>query len=215
MQKSFVALSFILAVATASPLNYYRYASPFYNVGYSVGAPVSYTSPIAYAAPTAVAAPVVATPVNYAAPSEPASPSFLQGFSGNTDLSSLGPLSEDSVALIKAGVPRLAQAGAKLNELAKQLPETLANIDPNTAGDIAKVNGIVNDICAKAMAEIKPTAYTKNYTPEGLKEMCAYISKIGGDILGGLDNPAIFQQYTADLNKAITALSGKAADLTA
>ena len=57
-------------------------------------------------------------------------------------------------------------------------------------------------------------SYTKNYTPEGLKEMCAYISKIGSDILGGLDNPAIFQQYTADLNKAITALSGKAADLS-
>ena len=105
MQKSFVALSCILAVATASPLNYYRYASPYYNVGYSVGAPVSYTSPIAYAAPTAVAAPVVAAPVNYASPSEAASASFLQGFSGNTDLSSLGPLSEDSVALIKAGVP--------------------------------------------------------------------------------------------------------------
>ena len=101
--------------------------------------------------------------------SEAASASFLQGFSGNTDLSSLGPLSEDSVALIKAGVPRLAQAGAKLNELAKQLPETLANIDPNTAGDIAKVNGIVGDICDKAMAKIKPTAYTKNYTPQGLK----------------------------------------------
>ena len=215
LQKSFVALSCILAVAAASPVSYYRFASPYYNVGYSVGAPVSYNAPIAYAAPAAVAAPVKATPVSYAAPAEIASASFLQGFNGNTDLSALGPLSEDSVALIKAGAPRLAQAGAKLNELAKQLPETLANIDPNTAGDIAKVNGIVNDICTKAMAEIKPTAYTKNYTPEGLKEMCAYISKIGGDILGGLDNPAIFQQYTADLNKAITALSGKAADLTA
>merc|ERR1712122_309919 len=159
-------------------------------------------------------APVNAVPVNYAAPAEAASASFLQGFNGNTDLSALGPLSEDSVALIKAGVSRLAQAGAKLNELAKQLPETLANIDPNTAGDIAKVNGIVNDICAKAMAEIKPTEYTKNYTPQGLQEMCAYISKIGGDILGGLDNPAIFQKYTADLQGAILALNGKAADLT-
>lgn len=204
-----------MAVATASPLNHYSYASPYYNVGYSLRAPVSYAAPITYAAPAAVAAPLQAAPVNYAAPAEAASTSFLQGFNGNTELSGLGPLSEDSVALIEAGVPRLAQAGAKLNELAKQLPETLANIDPNTAGDIAKVNGIVNDICAKAMAEIKPTAYTKNYTPQGLKEMCTYISKIGGDILGGLENPAIFQQYTADLNKAITALSAKATDLTA
>ena len=45
-------------------------------------------------------------------------------------------------------------------------------------------------------------------------EMCNYIAKIGQDILGGLDNPAIFQQYTADLNKAILALNGKAAELT-
>ena len=44
--------------------------------------------------------------------------------------------------------------------------------------------------------------------------MCDYIAKIGNDILSGLDNPAIFQKYTADLNKAIIALNGKAAEIT-
>ena len=148
----------------------------------------------------------------HAAPAETASNAYLHGFNGRTNLG--GQISENSVALIKAGVPLLAQAGAKLNELAKQLPETLKNIDPSTIGDIAKVNWMVNDICARAVAGIKPTTYTKNYTQQGLGEMCIYIAKIGNDILGGISNPATFQQYTSDLNKAITALNGKAADLT-
>ena len=126
----------------------------------------------------------------------------------------MGPLSDDSATLIKAGAPRLSQAGAKLNELAEQLPETLANIDPATRGDIAKVNGIIADICSKAVLETKPTSYTKNATPEGISAMCDYIAKIGNDILSCLDNPAIFQKYTADLNKAIIALNGKAAEIT-
>ena len=195
-----------MAVVAAYPGGYVRYASPYYAGSYGVAAPVTYAAgyPVNYAAPVG--------PINYAAPAAAASDAFLGGFTGQTALT--GELSADSVALIKAGAPRLSEATAKLNELAAQLPATLANIDPNTKGDIAKVNGIVNDICAKAMAEIKPTAYTKNYTPQGMREMCAYISKIGGDILGGLDNPAIFQKYTADLNKAILALNGKAAELT-
>merc|ERR1711944_39722 len=183
IMKTFVALSCLLAVATASPYAYY--ASPY--ATYTYGAPVAYASPVSYAAPVA-------------------------GLSGLTGLT--GPLPANSKALIAAGAPKLAQAAAKLNDLSAQLPAVLANIDPATKGDIAKVNGIVNDISARAMAEIKPTASTKTYTPQGLKEMCDYISKIGGDILGGLDNPAIFQKYTADLQNAITALNGKAAEIT-
>lgn len=189
--KTFVALSCLLAVATATPYGYARYASPY--ATYTYGAPVAYASPVSYAAPVAGTFPAAT-------------------LSGLTDLT--GPLPADSKALISAGVPRLAQAAAKLNDLSAQLPAVLANIDPATKGDIAKVNGIVNDICARAMAEIKPTAYTKNYTPQGLKEMCDYIGTIGGDILAGLDNPAIFQKYTADLQSAITALNGKAAEIT-
>ena len=190
MQNSFVAMSCLLAVASATPYGYY--SSPYYTVG-AYGAPAAYS----YGAPSAY---------TYAAPATYASAASASTFTG--------PLSDDAKALVSAGVPRLNQAAAKLSELSAQLPATLANIDPATKGDIAKVNGIVNDICARAMAEIKPTAYTKNYTPQGLKEMCDYISKIGGDILGGLDNPAIFQKYTADLQNAITALNGKAADIT-
>ena len=122
-------------------------------------------------------------------------------------------MASDSKTLISAGVPRLMQAMAKLNELAPQLPTYLANMDPQTKSDIAKVNGIVNGICARAIDEVNPTAYTST-TPEGLKEMCDYIAKVGNDIVEGLDNPAIFQKYTRQLNDAVTILSSNAADLT-
>ena len=187
LQKTFVALSCLLAAAVAFPQGYYTVNSP---------AAVAYGNP--------------------ASTSQAAAASYLSGFNGNTEelKALLGPLSEDSKLLIQSGAPRLSQAGAKLNELAAQLPETLANIDPNTRVDIAKVNGIIGDVCAKAVLETKPTAYTKNATPQGIAAMCDYIAKIGNDILLGLDNPAIFQKYTADLNKAIIALNGKAADIT-
>ena len=198
LQNAFVAFSCLLATAVAVPNGYYRINTPYYSGSYTYGLPTA----VAPAASSAVA-------------SEQAAATFLSGFNGNTDLKALlGPLSDDSATLIKAGAPRLSQAGAKLNELAEQLPETLANIDPATRGDIAKVNGIIADICAKAVAETKPTSYTKNATPEGISAMCDYIAKIGNDILSGLDNPAIFQKYTADLNKAIIALNGKAAEIT-
>ena len=141
---------------------------------------------------------------------------YLSGFNANSEQLKgvLGPLSEDSKLLISAGAPRLAQATAKLNELADQLPAALKNIDPNTSSDILKVNGIISDVCQKAVAETKPTAYTRNATPQGMQAMCDYIRSIGNDILMGLQNPDIFKKYTADLNKAIIALNGKAADLT-
>ena len=122
------------------------------------------------------------------------------------------PLTDDAKQLISAGAPRLTQAMAKLNDLAKELPTYLQNVSPQTKSDINKVNGIVSDICARAMTEINPSAYSM-YTPSGLKEMCDYIEKVGNDIVAGLDNPAIFQKYTSDLQTAVTALNGNAADL--
>ena len=182
LQNSFVAISCIFAVASASPYGYYGYPAA---TSYAYGSPYAgypYAAGYTYAA----AAPAAAA---------------------------LAPLSADSKALIAAGIPRLNQAAASLNTLAKQLPSVLANIDPATKGDIAKVNGIIADVCAKAMAEIRPTSYLK-YTNQGLAEMCTYINKIGSDILAGIDNPAIFEKYTADLQGAIVALNAKGAELT-
>ena len=176
-----------MAVVAATPYGNYRYASPYYS------GIVNYGTPSAYTATAPVAVGTIPTAGGL--------------FSFN------GTVNEASATLIKAGVQPLTLAANKLNELSEKLPETLANIDPSTKGDIAKVNGIINEICAKAVAEIKPTSYLK-YTPEGLKEMCDYIAKIGSDILGGLDNPAIFQKYTADLQKAILALNAKAIQIT-
>ena len=56
-------------------------------------------------------------------------------------------------------------------------------------------------------------AYSNSYTPQGLKKMCAFIAKVGTDIVSGLDNPSIFQKYTNDLQTAVTVLNGNAADL--
>ena len=181
-QNSLIAMSCLLAVASANQFGYFQrpsqlYGAPSYNWNYNW----------MNKAPTAFAAPVA----QYNAPTMPS----------------------DSKTLISAGVPRLMQAMAKLNELAPQLPTYLANMDPQTKSDIAKVNGIVNDLCARAIDEVNPTAYTST-TPEGLKEMCDYIVKIGNDIVEGLDNPAIFQKYTRQLNDAVTVLSSNAADLT-
>ena len=189
-----------MAVATASSSGYY--SSPYYRGSYTYGGPAAYTygypSTYQYPSPAAYYGWMTRTPV------APVAAPIVNTFNA--------PLAEDSKALISAGVPRLTQAMAKLNELSEQLPVYLANIDPQTKTDIAKVNGIVNDICARAMDEIQPSAY-KSYTPQGMKEMCDYIAKVGGDILAGLDNPAIFQKYTSQLQGAVTALNANAADL--
>ena len=177
-----------MAVASATPYGI-RYASPYYagsSSSYYTGS-YNYGTPLTYAVPQAA--------------------SGFPAFNG--------PITRDAATLIKAGVQPLNQAANKLNELSAQLPQSLANIDPATKGDIAKVNDIVSDVCTQAMAGNKPTSYTMNYTPDGLNEMCGYIAKIGSDILGGLDNPAIFQKYTADLQKAIVALNAKAYEITA
>lgn len=196
--NSFVAMTCLLAVATATPYGYYP-------GGYTYGYPsaVTYGSRSTYVQPAYF---------NYYQPT--AFTGYATPVSSSNFFSYNKPLSSDGKDLIAAGVPRLGQAMAKLNELSAQLPTYLANVSPQTKSDIGKVNGIVNDLCAKAMSEINPTAYSNSYTPEGLKEMCNYIAKVGNDIVSGIDNPAIFQKYTSDLQSAVTALSDNAAELT-
>ena len=188
----------LLAVATATPYGYYP-------GGYTYGYPaaVTYGSRSSYVQPAYV---------SYYQPT--AFPGYVAPVTSSNLFSYDKPLSSDGKDLITAGVPRLSQAMAKLNELSNQLPTYLANVSPQTKSDIGKVNGIVNDLCARAMSEINPSAYSNSYTSQGLKEMCAYIAKVGNDIVSGLDNPAIFQKYTSDLQTAVTALSDNAAELT-
>ena len=199
LQISFVAMTCLLAVATASPNGYYgRYNGGYYGKpsAYQYGS--MYSGYNGYKPFTAFrTAPTTAAPATSA---------FADFFGYNQ------PLTDDAKQLISAGAPRLTQAMAKLNELSNQLPTYLQNVSPQTKADINKVNEIVNNVCARAMTEINPSAYSM-YTPSGLKEMCDYIAKVGNDIVAGLDNPAIFQKYTSDLQTAVTALNGNAADL--
>ena len=198
-QNAFVAMSCLLAVATATPHGYYQEGQTYvFPAAVTFGSGSTYVQPayVTYGKPTAFS--------GYSAPTS----SSMNGLFGYDR-----PLSSDSKDLISAGMPRLTQAMAKLNELSTQLPTYLANVSPQTRSDIVKVNGIVNNVCARAMSEINPNAYSNIYTPQGLKEMCAYIAKVGSDIVAGLDNPSIFQKYTNDLQTAVTALNGNAADL--
>ena len=72
----------------------------------------------------------------------------------------------------------------------------------------------MNDIFAKAIVEIQPTRCDKDFSQQGLQEVCYYIAKIGTDNVGGLNSPATYQKYTADLQKAIIALNGKLTEVT-
>ena len=182
------------------------YTQPAYSQQYAYQ-PATYAKPTAF---TAFSTPAASSANLF---QQYKFPNFKAQTSSNNPFSYNKPLASDSKDLISAGVPRLIQAMTKLNELSVQLPTYLANADPQTKSDIVKVNGIVNDICARATSEINPTAYSGRYTPEGLKEMCDYITKVGNDIVAGLDNPAIFQKYTSDLQGAVTALNSNAADL--
>merc|ERR1719230_1815340 len=108
--NAFVAFSCLLATAVAVPNGYYRINTPYYTGSYTYGLP----SAVAQAPVYATTAPHASSAVA----SEQAAAAYLSGFNGNTDLKALlGPLSDDSATLMKAGAPRLSQAGAKLNEL--------------------------------------------------------------------------------------------------
>ena len=72
------------------------------------------------------------------------------------------PLESYGKDLIAPGAQRLIQAMAKLNELSTQLPTYLAIVSPQTKSGNDKINGIVNDLCARAMSEINPTVYSKS-----------------------------------------------------
>jgi len=186
--KSFVALSCLLVVASASANSYY-YNSAFPRYGYQPAAPVA--APIRQvAAPAAVAAPVT-------------------GDFGFGDLSSLSSLMS-FLPSPKAGAAALDKASKSLDNLSRGLPTALANLDPSIKADIEKVNVIIAEVCTKMMAEATPSEFSY-YSPEGITASCRVINKFANDILLSLDDPSIIQSYVDKLQNMSRSLQALAA----
>ena len=176
-----VATLHILAVASAAPYNGY----PITNQ-YRAGA-LAYAGGLPYGNTAAL---------SYAAPASPAA-------------SLNGPLGADPHTLTKEGVQGLNQAMHKLNELTVQLPSILAYTDPK-AVNLAKVTELVNDICAKIIANGATTAST-GYGAAGIKGIC---DKVGAELQANIGNPAVFQKYASQLHAAVNGLNALASQVT-
>ena len=171
-----------MAVAAATPYGYYSRSYYGRPAAYNYGRPTAYT----YRFPSAK----IATPVVPSAT-----------FDGLTN--------SNAKSKVSSGVTYLNQAMEKLNELAALIPTTYAYNRYISKDAIVKVNGFVNDICARSIAELPSgTIYTNRQ--KTMKEVCDYVAKVGEEILEKSDNPAELQKYIAEvakLQKATTQLS--------
>merc|ERR1711981_46553 len=89
----------------------------------------------------------------------------------------------------------LAKASATLDELSAQLPQALANVDPEIKADFGKVNVIIADVCNKILEVATPSTFSY-YTPAGIKATCEMINKTANMVSQGLEDPSVFQGYT-------------------
>ena len=121
--------------------------------------------------------------------------------------------SEEFRTIVKQGVEATNKATKSLNELAQQLPSVLRNLDPAMKADFATVDQMVNQVCAEIIREGGRTygSDTLGYTPDTLKATCDYIKKVSADLVAGLDNPAIYQNYVDEMNGAVAKLNSLAA----
>lgn len=227
--KSFIALSCLLVVASASANSYYynsRFPQYQQQYGYKAAAPVAAPQQQAYqpiapvAAPVVKAAPVVVPDVSefglgslsqlagtdFSFSSLSGSLSTLTSLMASMDFSSLTALK----SMLPNPVTSLAKASKKLDDLSRGLPSALANIDPAVKADVAKVNVIIAEVCDKMLAEATPSEFTY-YSPEGIKASCDFITATANDILQGLDDPSIIQSYVDKVQKLTRSLQAQAA----
>lgn len=218
--KSFIALSCLLVVASATPNSYYYNSRfPQYQQQYAA-APVAAPQQYAYQPIAPVAAPVVkAAPVVVPAASDFGLGSLSQlagtDFSSlSSSLSSLANMDFSSLSALKSMLPdpvtSLAKASKSLDDLSRGLPTALANIDPAVKADVGKVNVIIAEVCDKMLAEATPSEFSY-YSPEGIKASCDFITKTANDILLGLDDPSIIQSYVDKVQKLTRSLQAQAA----
>jgi hypothetical protein len=206
--KSFIAVACFLAVASASPSSYY-YNSQYPQWGQQAAAPAQRWGQAA-AAPVQgwgqpASAPLVKAP---AAVAPAASSNFDLGAASAFDMSKLlspltsllGLLPQLMELLPENPGASLAKASATLDELSAQLPTALANIDPETKSDFAKVNVIIAEVCNKMLEIASPSEFSY-YTPAGITAACEMITKTANVVTRGLDDPAVFQGYSNKLRE--------------
>ena len=95
----------------------------------------------------------------------------------------------------------LEKAQELLEELNKDLPDALAKMDPSLKNDIKQVNGLVVEICAKAVANARPSTITSYYSPSSMKKTCDFINKHVPEISRGLDEPEVISNLITKVGK--------------
>ena len=119
--------------------------------------------------------------------------------------------SDEFRSIVTKLVDATNKAAEALNAMAPQLPAVLGNLDPGIKADVAKVSAIIGNVCDNILLEARPTGGFQYYTPDTLKKTCDYIWEISSDVVNGLDNPAIYQNYVDEMNGAIAKLNSFAA----
>ena len=110
--------------------------------------------------------------------------------------------------IVKQGVDAASKASEALNELAPQLPAVLQTVSPAMKSNIEKVDEIINKVCDEVMFEAVPTSRAFQYfTPESIMKTCDYIREVSADMVAGLEDPAIYQNYVDEMNGALAKLN--------
>ena len=95
----------------------------------------------------------------------------------------------------------LEKAQYLLEELDKDLPGALEDMDPAIKEDIKQVNILVVEICDKAVKNAKDNGFNSYYSPSSMKKTCAFINKHVPEISRGLDDPSVITNIIAKLRK--------------
>ena len=95
----------------------------------------------------------------------------------------------------------LEKAQYLLEELDKDLPGALEDMDPAIKEDIKQVNILVVEICDKAVKNAKDNGFNSYYSPSSMKKTCAFINKHVPEISRGLDDPSVITNIIGKLRK--------------
>ena len=172
----------VAAAQTASPY-YYKQAPRTY----------SYTTPVERSAEPAAPAVYAPAPVAQAYATAPGS----EDVDFAKLLTDFGTIAE----LINDPYYALEKSQALLEDLNNELPEALEKMDKGIKDDIKQVNGLILEICDKAVANIRPTSTTSYYSPQAIKKTCGFLNKHVPTISRGMDDPSVISNLIEKLGK--------------
>ena len=104
-----------------------------------------------------------------------------------------------------------------LEDLNSDLPQALAKMDPAVKDDIKNVNGLILDICDKAVTNARsssttsyysptkpyarPASNTSYYSPAAIQSTCGFLHKHVPSISHGLDDPTVISNLIEKLGE--------------